>query len=94
MLIRILRRFDPENRRLAVDNLLSNNNSNILVVNNETVRLSEEQSAFLGQVSAQTSPLYKVTMLSRSGVSDPGECPLKEAGTVIGVLIRRNATTG
>lgn len=49
MLIWIVRRFDPEDRRLTIDDLLFNNNSNILVVDNETVRLSAEQSAFMAR---------------------------------------------
>ncbi|MDP2376004.1 DUF6035 family protein [Reyranella sp.] len=49
MLIWVLRRFDPADRRLTIDDLLFNNNSNILVVDDETVKLSEEQSAFVAR---------------------------------------------
>lgn len=49
MLIWVLRRFDPEDRRLTVDDILFSNNSNILVVDEETVRKSEEQKTFIAR---------------------------------------------
>jgi hypothetical protein len=45
-LIWVLGRFDPDYRRLTVDDLLFSNNSNILVVDDETTRLSEENHSF------------------------------------------------
>lgn len=45
-LIWVLGRFEPEYRRLTVDDLLFSNNSNILVVDDETTRVSEENHAF------------------------------------------------
>lgn len=49
MLIWVLRRFDPEDRRLTVDDLFFSNNSNILVVDEETVALSEAEAAFVAR---------------------------------------------
>lgn len=46
MLVWILPRFDPDYRRMTVDDLLFSNNSNVFVVDNETVRISEEKKAF------------------------------------------------
>lgn len=45
-LIWVLGRFEPDYRRLTVDDLLFSNNSNILVVDDETTRLSEETRCF------------------------------------------------
>lgn len=46
LLVWILREFSPNHRRLMIDDLLFSNNSNILVVDEETVRLSEEKREF------------------------------------------------
>lgn len=45
-LIWVLGRFEPDYRRLTVDDLLFSNNSNILVVDDETTSLSEENHCF------------------------------------------------
>ncbi|ARP98109.1 DUF6035 family protein [Pseudorhodoplanes sinuspersici] len=45
-LVWILGRFEPDYRRLTVDDLLFSHNSNILVVDNETTKLSEDTSCF------------------------------------------------
>lgn len=42
LLIWVLRRFDPSNRRMTEDDVLFSNNSNIIVVDEETFRLSKE----------------------------------------------------
>ena len=46
LLIWIVDRFDPNDRRLTVDDLLFSNNSNILVVDDETTHLSEKERIF------------------------------------------------
>ncbi|MCB9949159.1 MAG: hypothetical protein H6842_15260 [Rhodospirillaceae bacterium] len=46
LLIWIMRDFDPDYRRLTTDDLLFSNNSNILVVDDETTRLSEAGGRF------------------------------------------------
>lgn len=46
LLIWIVAQFDPDYRRLTIDDLLFSNNSNILVVDDETMHLSEERRAF------------------------------------------------
>jgi hypothetical protein len=46
LLIWIVGHFDPEYRRLTMDDLLFSNNSNIMVVDDETTRISEERGAF------------------------------------------------
>lgn len=46
ILLWILGHFEPDNRRLTVDDLLFSNNANILVVDEETMRLSEETRCF------------------------------------------------
>lgn len=46
LLIWIMRNFDPFYRRLTTDDLLFSNNSNILVVDDETTRLSEASGKF------------------------------------------------
>lgn len=43
MLLWVMRRFNPEYRRLTEDDILFNNNANILVVDDETTKLSEER---------------------------------------------------
>jgi len=45
-LIWVLGRFEPDYRRLTVDDLLFSNNSNILVVDDETTRVSEDTRCF------------------------------------------------
>jgi hypothetical protein len=70
MLIWVLRRFDPEDRRLTIDDLLFNNNSNILVVDAETVRLSEEQSAFIARC------WYREPYLDQGQVQNRWSCEL------------------
>ncbi|WP_343864338.1 DUF6035 family protein [Caenispirillum bisanense] len=47
LLVWILRRFDPEHRRMTEDDILFSNNSNILVVDEETWRLSREKGRFM-----------------------------------------------
>jgi len=46
LLVWILRKFDPNDRRLMIDDLLFSNNSNILVVDEDTALLSEERREF------------------------------------------------
>ena len=46
VLLWILGHFEPDYRRLTVDDLLFSNNANILVVDDETTRLSEETHCF------------------------------------------------
>jgi len=46
LLIWIVGEFDPNYRRLTTDDLLFSNNSNILVVDEESTRLSEERRVF------------------------------------------------
>jgi hypothetical protein len=45
-LVWVLGSFSPDYRRLTTDDLLFSNNSNIFVVDNETVRVSEEKRSF------------------------------------------------
>jgi hypothetical protein len=45
LLVWILGHFEPDYRRLMVDDLLFSNNSNIFVVDDETTRISEERRA-------------------------------------------------
>lgn len=46
ILVWVLRHFDPEYRRMTTDDLLFSNNSNIFVVDEETVRVSEACQRF------------------------------------------------
>jgi hypothetical protein len=46
LLIWVMGTFSPEYRRLTTDDLLFSNNSNILVVDEETTRVSEDRRAF------------------------------------------------
>jgi hypothetical protein len=46
MLIWVLGGFEPDYRRLTVDDLLFSNNSNILVVDDETTKVSEDTRCF------------------------------------------------
>ena len=46
MLVWVLRHFEPEYRRLMVDDLLFSNNSNIFVIDDETAQQSNEHKAF------------------------------------------------
>jgi hypothetical protein len=46
LLVWVLRRFDPNDRRLMVDDLLFSNNSNILVVDDETTQISKTSRTF------------------------------------------------
>lgn len=46
MLLWVLPRFNPDYRRLTDDDIFFPNNSNMLVVDDETLRLSQEQKAF------------------------------------------------
>jgi hypothetical protein len=46
LLVWMVGEFDPGDRRLTIDDLLFSNNSNILVVDDETTRLSQERRAF------------------------------------------------
>lgn len=45
-LVWVLASFSPDYRRLTTDDLLFSNNSNIFVVDDETVRISEEKKSF------------------------------------------------
>lgn len=45
-LVWVLGSFSPEYRRMTTDDLLFSNNSNVFVVDDETVRISEERKAF------------------------------------------------
>lgn len=45
MLLWVMRRFNPDYRRLTEDDILFNNNANILVVDDETTKLSEANGA-------------------------------------------------
>lgn len=46
LLVWVLRHFDPEYRRLMLTISCSQNNSNVLIVDEETTQLSEERGAF------------------------------------------------
>jgi hypothetical protein len=46
LLVWVLASFSPEYRRLTTDDLLFSNNSNIFVVDDETVRVSEDKKSF------------------------------------------------
>jgi Family of unknown function (DUF6035) len=46
MLVWVLGSFSPEYRRMTTDDLLFSNNSNVFVIDDETVRLSEESRRF------------------------------------------------
>ena len=46
MLVWVLGSFSPEYRRMTTDDLLFSNNSNVFVVDDETVRISEERKVF------------------------------------------------
>lgn len=45
-LVWILARFEPDYRRMTTDDLLFSNNSNVFVVDDETVAISEERKSF------------------------------------------------
>lgn len=46
LLIWVMASFNPDDRRLTTDDLLFSNNSNILVVDEETAQLSEQEGSF------------------------------------------------
>lgn len=50
LLVWVLRRFDPYNRRMTEDDIVFTNNSNILVVDGETLDLSRRAKAFMVRV--------------------------------------------
>ena len=54
LLVWVLRRFDPSNRRMTQDDLLFSNNSNVLVVDSATAAASREAGRFMVRVHHRT----------------------------------------
>lgn len=57
LLVWVLRRFDPSDRRMTEDDLLFSNNSNVLVVDSATAAASREAGRFMVRVHHRTMSL-------------------------------------